>query len=67
MVHTVYYLSESWQHRQMHIFDATMFADHAGHFETYSCVPNFLWVAIFAIIIYIPQVDTNVCYRLMPI
>ena len=34
---------------------------------TYSCVPKFLWVAIFAIIIYIPQVDINVFYRFMPI
>ena len=33
----------------------------------YRCVPKCLWVAIFTIIIYIPQVDINVCYRLMPI
>ena len=31
----------------------------------YSRVPKFLWVAIFAIIIYIPHVDTNVCSRFM--
>ena len=31
-------------------------------FVVYSCVPKFLWVAIFAIIIYIPHIDINVRY-----
>ena len=32
-----------------------------------NCLPSLLWIAIFAIIIYIPQVDINICYRCMSI
>ena len=35
-------------------------------FKVYSCVPKFLWVAIFAMISYIPQVDIQ-CKRLLSV